>query len=104
VEIARTTRENKAFVANVERAKREEGMRETRRKRGEVDGDGVSQTKLAKVDSETNNDGTNRTGKEKKERPQKFNFRQNEVKGPTGISGVAKEPSDDVKRVLSKIF
>jgi len=104
VEIARTTRENKAFVANVERAKREEGMRETRRKRGEVEGEGDSQKRPTTSDVEADGGGTKHPGKEKKERPQKFNFRQNEVKGTTGISGAAKEPSADVKRVLSKIF
>lgn len=90
VEIARTTRENRAFVEGVERSRREEGIRETRRKRGDVEGedDGRLVDDSAVVEKA-------------KKRPQNFTFRQNEVKGSAAR---AKDQPEDVKRVLSKIF
>lgn len=97
VEIARTTRENKAFMANVERARKSEGIMETRRKRGDVEVDTPS--------AETMKDGgddVEMAATKTRTRPQNFSFRQNEVKGR--LAKTAKEQPEEVKRVLSKIF
>lgn len=101
VEIARTTRENKAFMANVERARKSEGIKETRRKRGDVGGDEDMVTAASREKNEGEGDVESTTTKTKK-RPQTFSFRQNEVKGR--LAKTAKDQPEEVKRVLSKIF
>jgi len=98
VEIARTTRENKAFVANVERARKSEGIRETRRKRGDVDEvEGASERK----DDKGNGDVA--VLKTTRMKGRDFSFRQNEVKGRLAKTA-GKDQPEEVKRVLSKIF
>lgn len=93
VEIRRTTRENKNFEANVERAKKMEGVERTRARRGD---DGAGGGKVGNVEEKS--DGKRDEGKRKKE----FAFRQNAIRKQGG--GIAKDQSEEVKRVLSKIF
>jgi len=100
VEIARTTRENKAFVANVERARKSEGIKETRRKRGEEAVVGAVDAARGRKNEEGEGDlavGKTRT------KGRDFSFRQNEVKGRLAKTAAQDQP-EEVKRVLSKIF
>ncbi|MCJ1288040.1 RNA-binding ATPase activator esf2 [Xylographa opegraphella] len=97
-ELQREQRERKAFLGNVEAAKREKGM-EMKRKKKEDDErrtgenvDGATAT-LRNADPLLN-------GK----RPFERRFRQNEVKIKTANSHGMQEQPDDVTRVLSKIF
>ncbi|TKA71032.1 hypothetical protein B0A49_06701 [Cryomyces minteri] len=89
-EISVTTRENKRFVENVERAKMLEGMeskKKARREKGAADPNFV--------DTEEANAGAKGFRRQ---------FKQNEVKLKTAKDrGVIEQP-DDVKRVLSRIF
>lgn len=96
VEIARTTRENKAFVANVERARKSEGIRETRRKRGDAEVEGASTRKDDAGDADVDVVKTRPKGRD-------FSFEQNEVKGRLAKTAARDQP-EEVKRVLSKIF
>ncbi|KAF2091149.1 RNA recognition domain-containing protein [Saccharata proteae CBS 121410] len=84
-EIARTSKENKEFLRNVERAKILNGMQEKRGKQKKTS------TPVA--------DGP--AGDEEKPRRQ---FWQNEVKSKKAKESAPEKPSEDVQRVLSKIF
>jgi len=99
VEIARTTRENKAFMANVERARKSEGIKETRRKRGVV----VENEGGARVSNKDDDDDDDASAVVKTRiKGREFSFRQNEVKGR--LAKTAGDQPAEVKRVLSKIF
>jgi ESF2/ABP1 family protein len=90
-EISKTTKENKEFVQNVERAKMLEGMRSKKsaKKRKDEDGDGDA----AKGESvEAKKQKTNA------ERPR--HFKQNVV----ASKNKSQDQPEQVKRVLSKIF
>ncbi|MCJ1318942.1 RNA-binding ATPase activator esf2 [Xylographa vitiligo] len=97
-ELQREQRERKAFLGNVEAAKREKGMDLKRKKKeddvkcsgGEVNG----------ATDSVQNTGPFSNGK----RPFERRFRQNEVKIRTANSHGIQEQPDDVTRVLSKIF
>ncbi|KAK8161725.1 hypothetical protein IWX90DRAFT_278597 [Phyllosticta citrichinensis] len=86
-EIAKTTRENKEFVQNVERAKMLQGMAEKKKKKEEK---GEAQPQKAR-ESQT------------KDREARRHFKQNEVRSKSAKNAPV-EQSEDVKRVLSKIF
>ena len=93
-EIAQTTRENKAFLQNVERAKMLDGMEAKKNRRREG------------LDSDTMNDdmGTSDPPKTKYEKSISREFKQNEAMLKTRDNYQTEEPSDHVKRVLGKIF
>ncbi|KAK7556923.1 hypothetical protein IWX49DRAFT_17125 [Phyllosticta citricarpa] len=85
-EIAKTTRENKEFVQNVERAKMLQGMEEKKRKKEQKGGaPGMAR------ESQSN------------DREVKRHFKQNEVRSKNAKDTPAEQP-EEVKRVLSKIF
>jgi len=91
-EISRQTRENKEFVNNVERAKMLNTM-EAKRKKKILKGEGVQNgAALEESVSKRDDEGFRRQ------------FRQNEVKMKSKTGGEGAEQSEDVKRVLSKIF
>jgi len=89
-EIAQTTRENKMFLENVERAKMLEGMEAKKKRKEVVDADDSRiQPQLA---AETVSGASE---------PRRV-FKQNEVKLKTAME--PKVRTDEVQRVLSKIF
>ena len=98
IEMQRETRERRAFLRNVEAAKREKGKEAKRQKRGE--------------DRESTNraDGATRAGislssvlnVDRKHFERRF--RQNDAKIETTTEAGVQEQPDVVKRVLSKIF
>ncbi|KAF2144499.1 uncharacterized protein K452DRAFT_284823 [Aplosporella prunicola CBS 121167] len=90
-EIARSTRENKEFVANVERAKMLGGMEAKRKKKSAAEGGAGAAAGETKKRAD---DGG---------RPALL-FRQNEVKSRKLPKESAVEQPEEVKRVLSKIF
>jgi ESF2/ABP1 family protein len=93
-EIAQTTRENKAFLQNVERAKMLEGMesKQTRKRKAShhQQGDGV-------LDDADAGEATRRNIIHR-------DFRQNEVKSAAARSKVDEKQPNEVQRVLNKIF
>jgi ESF2/ABP1 family protein len=93
-DISRTNRENKLFVRNVERAKMLENIDAKRKSKGDRESgkaDGVGDgARAAQTDQPQQRSGF------------KSQFRQNEVRMKGGDGGV--EQSEEVKRVLSKIF
>lgn len=92
-EMEREGRARRVFLEGVERGKREEGIRETRRRRGEregVVGAGVGADK---------GDGDGDGGKRRVKRI----FRQNEVRTQPAGQRTGGQ-SEEVTRVLSKIF
>ena len=96
-DISQTNRENKLFVRNVERAKMLENMDAKRKSKGDresrkADGaDGIGDgARAAQRDQPQQRSGFKR------------HFRQNEVRKKGGDSEV--KQSEEVKRVLSKIF
>lgn len=91
-EISQTTKENKRFVANVERAKMLEGMQVKK------------QRKIALSDPATASNLAPNETISKRQISEKRHFRQNEVKGQSSKSGFPKEQSEQVNRVLAKIF
>lgn len=93
-EIAQTTRENKAFMQNVERAKMLQGMQEKRKRK--IEGQGVQQP----VGDDIIQNG------EPTEDGDRFrrHFKQNEVKVNPANGSEVVEPPDEVKRVLSQIL
>jgi ESF2/ABP1 family protein len=97
-EIQREGRERKAFLGNVEAAKREMGMEAKRKKKeekGMVEGENNKKAELeVAVASEE--------GKPSSKKVFERRFRQNEIR-TKGSQGVLEQP-DEVKRVLSKIF
>ncbi|MCJ1382303.1 RNA-binding ATPase activator esf2 [Xylographa soralifera] len=101
-ELQREQRERKAFLGNVELAKREKGM-ETKRRKKEDDGKRVGEGVDGAMDALRNTEplsDSKASGKRVFER----RFRQNEVKTRTRHSQGLQEEPDDVTRVLSKIF
>ncbi|KAI9726733.1 MAG: RNA-binding ATPase activator esf2 [Chrysothrix sp. TS-e1954] len=92
-EIAQTNRENKRFLANVDRAKRLQGMEEKRRlkeqRKKEASGGEAEDVRVSQ-----------------KAVPKGFprHFRQNEVLRNTTAQNDAAEQPPEVQRVLSKIF
>lgn len=93
-EISKTTRENKEFVANVERSKKMEGMKakEAAKKRKQLEDSGDDRYAATPDMQETK--------KEKKSRPERaMTFKQTAV-----VSKKAPDQSAQVKSVLSKIF
>jgi len=92
-EISKTTRENKEFVQNVERAKMLDNM-EAKWKKKEAGGSALSNpSKLEKPGALV--DATSR---------RKLVFKQNEVKKKGSSADRAPKPPEEVQRVLSKIF
>lgn len=87
-EVARTRRENKSFVEDVERSKMLEGMRV--KKAAQADRAGASSSAGA-----TKSAGV---------RELKRDFKQNEVKSKRIRDSSKSEQTEDVQRVLSKIF
>jgi ESF2/ABP1 family protein len=88
-EISLTTRENKMFLENVERAKMLEGMEAKKKRKEEPDYD-IGNTKAKRVVDTT----------EEVKEPRRV-FKQNEVKLKADKDG---SKTEDVQRVLSKIF
>jgi ESF2/ABP1 family protein len=84
-EVARTRRENKSFVEDVERSKMLEGMRA--KKAAQADRAGAAPAKPVGRVRELTRD-----------------FKQNEVKSKRIKDSSKSEQSEDVQRVLSKIF
>jgi ESF2/ABP1 family protein len=93
-DISRTNRENKLFVRNVERAKMLESM-DAKRKSREI----REKEEMGKADDGSG--GTRAVGLQPRSRFMRH-FRQNEVRKRGGDAGA--EQSEEVKRVLSKIF
>lgn len=91
-EIAQTTRENKLFLQNVEKAKMLDGIKAKRKKK--QDGEDFLAT-LADEEVVSANQG---------EIDVRRQFRQNEVKLKTTKDKSNVEQPEEVKRVLSKIF
>ncbi|KAF2202725.1 hypothetical protein GQ43DRAFT_439462 [Delitschia confertaspora ATCC 74209] len=93
-EIAQTTRENKIFLQNVERAKMLEGMERKKEEKmehgGGEDGKGDGKGKKGRDTAEV------------KEQPRRV-FKQNEVHTKAGKDGKSAK-NEEVTRVLSKIF
>ncbi|KAK8226742.1 hypothetical protein HDK77DRAFT_456995 [Phyllosticta capitalensis] len=85
-EISKSTRENKEFVQNVERAKMLQGMEEKRKKKGQF-GEAPQKAK----ESASN------------EKDVRRHFKQNEVRSKRAKDTAVEQP-EEVKRVLSKIF
>ncbi|MCJ1417791.1 RNA-binding ATPase activator esf2 [Xylographa parallela] len=97
-ELQREQRERKAFLGNVEAAKREKGMEMKRKKKeedGRRSGEDVNSAPNAIRSTEPPSNG---------KRPFERRFRQNEVKTRSANSQGIQEQQDDVTRVLSKIF
>ena len=98
-EIQRETRERKAFMGNVEAAKRERGMEAKRKKRdGELEVEDGDREQGAIQDPSGLEMSAAGHGKHRSE----MRFRQNEVKTKRVLD--QKQQQDDVQRVLSKIF
>ncbi|MCJ1396447.1 RNA-binding ATPase activator esf2 [Xylographa bjoerkii] len=97
-ELQREQRERKAFLGNVEAAKREKGMG-VKRKKKEDDGKRIRERIDGAIDDVRDTDPIS-NGKRGFER----RFRQNEVKTRTASGQETPEQPEDVKRVLSKIF
>lgn len=89
-EISKTTKENKEFVQNVERAKIQEGMEAKK---------AAKRRKVDEVDTTTNDDNVE-AKKQKKDTDRPMRFKQN---APALKNKVQNQP-EQVKRVLSKIF
>ncbi|MCJ1296083.1 RNA-binding ATPase activator esf2 [Xylographa carneopallida] len=97
-ELQREQRERKAFLGNVEAARREKGMELKRRKKEEF---------LKRTEGDTNNVKNTLQDTEPlvdRKRPFERRFRQNEIRIRTAISHGMQEQADDVMKVLSKIF
>ena len=90
-EVARTRRENKSFVEDVERSKMLEGMRA--KKAAQADRAGASSSSAAAA-----------TKPAAGVRELKRDFKQNEVKSKRIRDSTKSEQTEDVQRVLSKIF
>ncbi|APA13203.1 hypothetical protein SS1G_14112 [Sclerotinia sclerotiorum 1980 UF-70] len=88
-EISKTTKENKEFVQNVERAKIQEGMEAKKAAKRRKDDD-VDVTK----------EGNAEDKKQKKDADRPMRFKQN----APALKNKAQNQTDQVKRVLSKIF
>ncbi|KAJ8060258.1 hypothetical protein OCU04_010599 [Sclerotinia nivalis] len=88
-EISKTTKENKEFVQNVERAKIQEGMEAKKAAKRRKDDD-VDVTKDRNVEDK----------KQKKDADRPMRFKQN----APALKNKAQNQTDQVKRVLSKIF
>jgi len=98
VGVRREGRERREFLRGVERGKGEEGRRRKREGKGGGGGKGEGSGGTKEGDGVGNGDvGVDGKGRGKFE----SRFRQNEVKQKKGKS---QEQSEDVKRVLSKIF
>ncbi|KAI9705461.1 MAG: RNA-binding ATPase activator esf2 [Candelina mexicana] len=95
-DISRVTRENKHFIENVERAKMLEGMEAKKKLRREKDTSAGLVKDQGVVDVAT-------TPRKDRRGPLR-QFRQNEVRMKTANDSRAQEQSEEVKRVLSKIF
>lgn len=99
-EIAQATRENKTFLKNVERAKMVENMEAKKRKRqAEAEHDRADEEGGVKLDAAP-------ASKKEKKVDVRRTFRQNETagKGHTKVIENKKERSENVGRVLKKIF
>jgi len=92
-EVARTRRENKSFVEDVERSKMLEGMRA--KKAAQAERAGISSASAAAVTKPAGSGGV---------RELKRDFKQNEVKSKRIRDASKSEQTEDVQRVLSKIF
>jgi len=90
-EISQTTRENKRFIENVERAKMQETKDAKKRKRDEK-----SDNTDAAPAGETKNKNDHRVFKSQ--------FRQSEVRSKSAKTNVGSEQPAEVQRVLAKIF
>lgn len=97
-ELQREQRERKAFLGNVEAAKKAKTREEKRRKR-DVDGEAALHSAQTVPRVSDRVDFASKKGKDFERR-----FRQNEVKARTTTGRGLQEQPDDVKRVLSKIF
>ncbi|KAI4721552.1 hypothetical protein E4T48_02162 [Aureobasidium sp. EXF-10727] len=91
-EVARTRRENKSFVEDVERSKMLEGMRA--KKAAQADRAGASSSSAAAA----------ATKPAAGVRELKRDFKQNEVKSKRIRDSTRSEQTEDVQKVLSKIF
>ncbi|MCJ1249841.1 RNA-binding ATPase activator esf2 [Trapelia coarctata] len=105
----REGRERKMFLGGVEAAKRERGREETRRRREERRGrveDGEEGTRGGGQDGKVDVGGSVQEGMVREAGKKGFErrFRQNEVKGRGPGEQGLENHSEDVRRVLSKIF
>src|SRR5436305_1032878 len=94
-DISRTNRENKLFVRNVEKAKMLESMGAKKKSKEKEEGseatDGIDDSVVIREEE-----------KSRQRNGFKRHFRQNEARRKGSNTGT--EQSEDVKRVLSKIF
>ena len=93
-DISRTNRENKLFMRNVEKAKMLENMDAKRKSKRDPEGE--------KMGGAGDGPGAIQADEPQPQSGLKRHFRQNEVRKKGGDGGV--EQSEEVKRVLSKIF
>lgn len=93
-EISRTRKENKDFVADIERSKMLEGMRAKKAKKA-ADGNSVDGGELANVRAEM---------KEPGRRDGTRTFKQNTAKVKTGNEAKAADQPESTQRVLRKLF
>lgn len=100
VGLGREKRERAEFLRGVERGKMEERRREKIKTRGKSRGDEAD--KPVPEEERTTDSGRREPDEKKREKTTRseMRFRQNETKG----GRAEKKPSEDVKRVLSKIF
>ncbi|TGO50080.1 hypothetical protein BCON_0192g00070 [Botryotinia convoluta] len=89
-EISKTTKENKEYVQNVERAKIQEGMEAKKAAKKRKDGDDADVTKDENVEAK----------KQKKDANRPMRFKQN----APALKNKTQSQPEQVKRVLSKIF
>lgn len=102
VGLAREGRERAEFLRGVERGKIEGRRRERTETRGKSGEDEIDKPLTEEESSTLAGPNEPEEKKRKKERSE-MRFRQNEIKGGRGETTV-QQPSDNVKRVLSKIF
>lgn len=102
VGLGREGRERAEFLRGVERGKIEERRRERMKTRGKSGEDEIDKPLTEEERTTIAGQNEPEEKKRKKERSE-MRFRQNETKGCRGETTV-QQPSDNVKRVLSKIF
>lgn len=102
VGLGREGRERAEFLRGVERGKIEERRRVKSKAQGKSEKDEIDKSVAEEVGITNPERKEPEDKKKRKERPE-MKFRQNEPKGGRG-ENMVQPPSEDVKRVLSKIF
>lgn len=99
--LGREGRERAEFMRGVERGKIEERRKEKSKARGKNRED---ETNLPIIEEGVADPERKDPLEKKKNERSELRFRQNETKGNRGEKMAQQQPSEDVKRVLSKIF